>query len=74
MEGPQPVTDHDFLVRLYSMMGIALEAQEKHEKRICDLELGQHQELSWRNKLVGAGIAASVFIPLATALAMKMIG
>lgn len=67
MLGPEPIDDHGYLVRLYGMVGTALEIQEKHELRLCGLE-------SWRNKLVGAGIAASLFIPVATAVVMKMLG
>ena len=67
MLGPEPIDDHGYLVRLYGMVGTALETQERHELRLCSLE-------SWRNKLIGIGIAVAFLMPVATAITMKFIG
>ncbi len=72
MSGPPPITDHDFIVDIYDMMGVLQEAQtrtqEQTEKRLCALEEAQQEELIWRNRIIGGGVAATALLSMGITL------
>ena len=73
MAGPPPISDHDFIVEIYDLMGTFAKAQERSEKRLCALEEGQQEELLWRNRIIGGGIMATGLLSTGIAL-VKILG